>query len=203
MCVLGVTLPYGRGAHQTPSSPRRRCGGGLARMAQFHCPYYRPPSRRGPAHRGEVVAGGACAARELLGGTQPFPFSWTHLFLLLFLGSGADNGSQAPPRERAQYWVMSSIWMIFPLGCPSPPNLCTGGLAPVPGKTSHPTFGGRVAMATLLRGHDRRAVSYRKPIKYRCCPFIWIFFHVDVLPRGLGWCRSNRFDSGEPWLGQL
>ena len=61
-----------------------------------------PPVDEAPPTEVGVVAGGACAARELLGGTQPFPFSWTHLFLLLFLGSGADNGSQAPPREGAQ-----------------------------------------------------------------------------------------------------
>ena len=53
-----------------PSLPLR--GWGLARMAQFHCPYYRPPLvDEAPPTEVGAVAGGGCAARELLGGTQP------------------------------------------------------------------------------------------------------------------------------------
>ena len=67
-----------------PSLPLR--GWGLARMAQFHCPYYRPPLvDEAPPTEVGAVAGGGCAARELVGGSQPYG-----IFFHLGLPSAAE-----------------------------------------------------------------------------------------------------------------
>jgi hypothetical protein len=138
----------------------------LARMAQFHCPYYRPPLvDEAPPTEVGAVAGGGCAARELVGGSQPYG-----ILFHLGLPSAAD--------------------LLLRRACPGPrediaPHLCWSGRnGPV--TRSRPTCS--------KSGANKIWVL---PIHMDICS------HVDVLPRGLGWCHSNRFDSGEPWLGQL
>lgn len=87
MCVIGVTLPYGSGGHQTPSSPRCRCGGGVWRVWHSSTALITAPPLVDEAPPTEVgaVAGGGCAARELVGGSQPYG-----IFFHLGLPSAAE-----------------------------------------------------------------------------------------------------------------